>query len=454
MEHLKGNQLSVLIPTDQQREAIDLWLEEGSLLLHGETGSGKTLVGVEGLKKINKPVNLIIAPLHTYTSWARTLENQTDYELRHINRKNKAGKQTEADILNGVPGYYFIGTQLFQRVEWKPRKIGAVVFDEVHALANRKSKTFKVAKTFKPVPYKLGLSATPAGSRFEGLWSVTKFLFPEEIDNSYWRWVTDFCTTTYDPFQYMKVTGEKQPGKFVKSLPGYIHMPSPHVGEVIHKYIDVDLNQKQYRAYKLLEEESIAFYDNNPEFVDLPAVLYTRLLQSTLATPKITSWIDEYGEKRSVAEFPPETTSSKTDIFLDLLKSIGDKNIVVFSHSRIFIEYLHNKLQQKNYRSKIFDSKDAANIMNDFGEDFTILLGTQQSMSTGLDGLQHKSHIDVYFSLSDNPVLNKQAFGRVDRQGQRHAVTRYFIRANDTLETGKQHPRLKSNEERLEESYG
>src|SRR5699024_2320318 len=162
MEHLKGNQLSVLIPTDQQREAIDLWLEKGSLLCYGETGSGKTLIGVEGLRELDKPVNLIIGRLHTYTSWSRTLKNQTGYELRHINRKNKLGKETEADILSGVPGHYFVGRELFQRIDWKPRKIDVVVFDEIHAISNRKSKTYKVSKKMKPVPYKLGLSATPA----------------------------------------------------------------------------------------------------------------------------------------------------------------------------------------------------------------------------------------------------------------------------------------------------
>lgn len=446
--------MKTLTPNEKQIKAIQLWKDSGGLLLHGATGSGKTLVGVEGIAEIDMPVNLIVGPLHVFTSWARTLKNQTGHVLRHVHRKNKAGKETEADILKGVPGHYFIGTQLFQRIEWNAKNIDVFVWDECHALANRNSKTFKAAKKFRSVPYKLGLSATPAGSKFEGFWSVSKFLFPHEIDNSFWRWVSKWATTEYDPYVYKKVTGEQNPGAFVNSLPGYTQMPSPHVGEVTHKYIDVDLNQKQLKAYKLLENESIAFYDDNPEFVELPAVLYTRLLQSTLATPKITSWVDEFGENRSTAEFPPETTSSKADIFFDLLKSIGKENIVVFSHSRIFIEYLHNKLQQKNYRSKVFDSKDAANIMEQFGEEFTILLGTQQSMSTGLDGLQHKCHIDVYFSLNDNPVLNKQAFGRIDRMGQEHPVTRYFIRANDTLETGKQHPRLKSNEERLEESYG
>ena len=459
MEHLKGNQLSVLIPTDQQREAIDLWLEKGSLLCHGETGSGKTLIGVEGLRELDKPVNLIIGPLHTYTSWARTLKNQTGYELRHINRKNKLGKETEADILNGVPGHYFVGRELFQRIEWNPRKIDVVVFDEIHAISNRKSKTYKASKKMKPVPYKLGLSATPAGNKFEGMYSISKFLFPEEIDNSFWRWVTEWCSTEYDPFAHLRVTGELNPGAFVKSLPAYTFMPSPHQGEVVIKYIDVELTPTQRKMYKALEEESIAWFEDNPTFVDLPATLYMRLMQSVLAVPKITTWeeVNENGEvvQRSTAEFPQDTKSTKIDVFLDLLKDIPeDEALVCFSHSKIFAELLLFRLQKAGHEARIFDKNNTKELVEGLGTDYRILIGTQQSMGEGLDGLQHKSHIDVFFTLSDNMMLNTQAFGRVDRQGQGRAVIRYVIRALNTVETDKQVPRLLTAEEILEKSYG
>ena len=447
-----------LIPTEKQREAIDKWKEVGGLLVNGQTGSGKTLIGVEGIKELDKPVNLIIGPLHTYTSWARTLQNQSGLELRHVNRKNKAGKEAEADVLAGVPGHYFIGRELFRTVEWKPHKLDVVVFDEIHAISNRNSKSFKVAKKLKPVPYKLGLSATPAGNKFEGMYSVSKFLFPDEIDNSFWRWVGDWATTEYDPFAYKKITGEKNPGEFVKSLPAYVYMPSPHKGEVVIKYIDVDLTPTQRKMYKSLEEESIAWFEDNPTFVQLPATLYMRLMQSVLAIPKITTWqeINENGElvDRSTAEFPENTKSTKIDVFLDLLKDIPEEEpLVCFTHSRIFAELLQSRLEDAGHAAEIFDKNNATELRDGLGTDYRILIGTQQAMGEGFDGLQWNCHIDVYFTMSDNLMLNTQAFGRVDRQGQEKAVIRYVIRARDTVETNKQVPRLLTAEEILERSY-
>lgn len=447
-----------LIPTKTQREAIDKWKEVGSLLVNGQTGSGKTLIGVEGLLEIDEPVNLIIGPLHTYTSWARTLQNQSGLELRHVNRKNKAGKAAEADVLAGVPGHYFVGRELFRTVEWKPRKLDVVVFDEIHAISNRNSKSFKVAKKLKPVPYKLGLSATPAGNKFEGMYSVSKFLFPNEIDNSFWRWVGDWATTEYDPFAYKKITGEKRPGQFVKSLPAYVYMPSPHKGEVVIKYIDVDLTPTQRKMYKSLEDESIAWFEDNPTFVQLPATLYMRLMQSVLAIPKIETWqeINENGElvDRSSAEFPENTKSTKIDVFLDLLKDIPeDEPLVCLTHSRIFADLLLSRLQKAGHEARIFNKDYTKELVEGLGSDYRILIGTQQSMGEGIDGLQHKSNIDVYFTMSDNMMMNTQAFGRIDRQNQTKAVIRYVIRAKDTVETDKQIPRLLTAEEILEKSY-
>src|SRR5699024_4965684 len=204
---------------------------------------------------------------------------------------------------------------------------------------------------------------------------------------------------------------------------------------------------------------SIAWFEDNPTFVDLPATLYMRLMQSVLAVPKITTWeeVNENGEvvQRSTAEFPQDTKSTKIDVFLDLLKDIPeDEALVCFSHSKIFAELLLFRLQKAGHEARIFDKNNTKELVEGLGTDYRILIGTQQSMGEGLDGLQHKSHIDEFFTLSDNMMLNTQAFGRVDRQGQGRAVIRYVIRALNTVETDKQVPRLLTAEEILEKSYG
>lgn len=442
-----------LTPTDKQREVGALWKEHGGLILNGQVGSGKTLAAVEGFRTLETEVNLVIAPLHTYSSWKSTVENQLGETLRFIDKK-KAGQEADTDLRKGVPGFYFIGRERFRQYNFRRFPIDAVVLDEAHFVGNRNSKSFKVGKSLKNVPYKLAMSGTISGNKFEGMYGVSKVTFPDDVDNSFWRWVSEWCHTEYSPFTYQEIVGEKNPGEFVKSLPAYMFMESPYQEEPITTFIDVDLTPTQRKIYKTLEEESILFMEENPTFVDLPATLYTRLLQTVLAVPEIHTWIDDEGKERSTATFPENAKSTKIDIFLDLLKDIDeDEPIVVFSHSKIFIELLSKRLNEKGYPTEVFDSKRTDELIEGFGKDFRILAGTQAAMGEGLNGLQHKSHYEVIFSLSDNRIMNKQARGRLSRRGQEKQVYTYIIRANDTVETHKQHPRLKSGEELLEQSF-
>lgn len=442
-----------LVPSADQLHVASTWKEVGGLLLDGDTGSGKTLAAITGFLELGTKVNLIVAPLHTFSGWRRTLKRQTGQELQFIDA-SKQGKQVDRNLQASLPGFYFIGRERFRTYNWRHYDIDAVVLDEVHFIANRNSKSFKTAKTLSKVPYKMGMSATVAGNNFAGMYSVSKFIFPDDVGNSFWRWVDEWCTTEYDPFAYKAITGEREPGKYIRNLPAYIKMVTPYQEQPIIQYIDVDLTPTQYKIYKQLEEEAILWYEEHPTYVDLPTTLYMRLLQTTLAVPKLIQWFDEEGKAHTRAEFPEKTRSTKTDIFLDLLKDIPeDEAIICYSHSKIFVEYLHNRLVDAGHASRVFNSQDATNLIEGLGKDYRILCTTQQAIGEGTDGLQNQARYEVWFSFSDNRLLNKQASGRLNRQGQTEQVYRYVIRANDTVETDKQHPRLLSGEEILQQSF-
>lgn len=443
-----------LTPSEHQLNVVSMWESEKSLLLRGDTGSGKTFAAVLGMIQINKPVNLIVAPLHTRSGWERTLLNEFDIELKWMNSTAK-GKDIAADLMGGLPGFYFVGREYFRNFDWKHfKKVDTIVLDEVHFISNRKSKSFDAALSTVGVPYRLGMSATPAGNKFEGLYSVTRWLFPDHVPKSYWKWVDQWCETGFDPFAYKAILGELNPGEYVKSLPAYYEMPTPYTGQPVVEYIDVDLTPTQRKIYKALEEEAILWFDEHPTFVDLPSSLYMRLLQTTLAVPKIEVWVDDEGKEHSTAFFPPNTKSTKIDIFLDLLKDIPeDEAIICYTHSKIFAELLTDRLVEKNHDAVLFDSAEAKKYIEGLGKDYRILVATQQAIGEGTDGLQNNARYEVWFSFSDNRLLNKQAAGRLNRQGQTEQVYRYVIRAKDTVETNKQHPRLVSGEELLEQSF-
>ena len=172
-----------------------------------------------------------------------------------------------------------------------------VLFDEVHRAQNRNSKTHK---TLKQVTggFKLAMSGTPTGNKFEGAWAVTRWLWPDEITNSFHIWVTRWCSTEYDHFApgNRKVVGEKEPGAFFNWLPCYVRIESELDVSLDEEIRYVELSAVQRKAYDQLEKSMITWVEGNPLVVEFPITLRARLRQASLGMFSV----DEAGESRLI----------------------------------------------------------------------------------------------------------------------------------------------------------
>src|SRR5699024_3032957 len=130
-------------------------------------------------------------------------------------------------------GVYVVGREYMLRFVLKGVTPYLLVVDVAHFIQNRKRKDFLKVKTIKAW-YKMGLSGTPFRNKFEGAWSVTRWLFPEHVDRSFWRWAVVWTKTEFDPFTYnkKKIVGKRNPGEYVKQLPCYTYIESKVVGAV------------------------------------------------------------------------------------------------------------------------------------------------------------------------------------------------------------------------------
>lgn len=448
--------LNKLSSHDYQTEAIDAVLRDKRTLIKAPTGAGKTLVGVEAILRAGTKVNLIIAPLHTFTGWEHTFRRQGGADLQFIDARKK-GKEAHEALAMEIPGNYFIGRERLRTQSWTGWNVDFVVLDECQSFTNHKSLGFKMLKTLKP-EYAIAMSATPAGNNFQGLFSVTQWLWPEFTGKSYWKWLTSWARTEPDPYSYAKVVGEAVPGKYLASIPSYVSMPSiyketPNIFE-----IEVELGAQQRKHYKEVERDSITFLDENPLITELPATRYMRLLQMTLAVPTIEQiWDEEIADYRDHVTFSDDAKSAKADALEDLLKDIAEENVMVYTHSKQYATYLTKRLQRKGFEARQWIggmSKEEKHYkLTNFGKDFNIMVATLQSIGEGTDGLQHISNTEVWMSVSDNRYLNIQAQGRLSRQGQEETVNRYVIRAKETVELSKQHPRITVDTSILEASF-
>jgi len=433
--------LERLVPTPEQEEAIVKMVSNtsGAALNASTMGAGKTVKAVEVVRRRGDKVVLLIAPLGTRLGWKTTFERQgVALPFKWLNSA-KQGKANMDDWVWGKPGIYFVGTEYFVRQGWEKRsrtkvwthQPDIVLFDEAHRSQNRNSKTYKTIKQVK-APMKISMSGTPTGNSFEGAYAVTKWLWPDLVDNSYYMWRGRWCELEYDHFEPsgQKVVGEKKPGAFFNSLPCYIRLESELDVDLVEEQVFVELSVTQRRAYNKLEKDLIVWVEDNPLVVEFPITLRTRLRQATLGMFSV----DEAGE----VTFDNDCKSSKLDALQDILGNrIAGEKALILTDSKKFANVICARIdnalpwhgdvsqaQREKYKEE-FISGDAQ-----------YLVAVTSAIAEGVDGLQHATRNIVWVSRSDNRILNEQAMKRIHRNGQKQQVQSFEIVALDTYDSG------------------
>lgn len=434
-----------LIPTPDQQRAIDRMLAEttGAALNASTMGAGKTVKAVEVARGLDAKTILLIAPLNTRLGWQVTFERQgVDLPFKWI-RNHKEGKANLTDWEWQQPGIYFVGVEYFVRLGWSGKERtktwshqpDLVLFDEAHRSQNRKSKTYRTLKQVK-AKYKLAMSGTPTGNSFAGAWSLTKWLWPDKIPNSYWQWVDQWCATEYDHFSPTgkKVVGERKPGAFFNSLPCYIRIESELNADLIEDQVYVELTAAQRKAYRDLENKMVTWVQERPLIVEFPISLRTRLRQATLGMFSIDD--DE------TVTFEDDCQSSKIDVMFDILADeFEDEPALIFTDSKKFANVVVSRLTKAGHTALPWHGDISQARRQETKEAFVggsckYLVAVISAIAEGVDGLQQATRNVLWLNRSDNRILNEQAIKRIHRQGQTKSVRSIELIAIDTYDSG------------------
>jgi superfamily II DNA or RNA helicase len=406
-------------------------------------GAGKTLKAVELCKRLDAEVILLIAPLNTRLGWQVTFERQAvDLPFKWIN-SSKEGKANLQDWEWQQPGIYFVGVEYFVRLGWDKTvrtKVWAKVpdvalFDEVHRSQNRKSKTHKTLRQVK-AGYKLAMSGTPTGNSFSGAWAVTKWLWPDLIEGSYWAWVDRWCATEYDHFSPSgkKIVGEKRPGAFFNALPCYVRLESEIDAELIEEQVYVELTSQQRKAYNELEAKMVTWLEERPLVVEFPIVLRIRLRQATLGMFSL----DDNDE----ITFDEDCKSVKIDVMFDILEDdFENESCLILTDSRKFADVVVKRLRNDGRIAEAWHGGTPDGERQRIKEDFIngrvqYVVAVIAAIAEGVDGFQHATRNVLWLNRSDNRILNEQVAKRVHRQGQTRTVRSVELLAVDTYDLG------------------
>lgn len=420
-------------------------------------GTGKTAVSVWNAinafgDALTNQIILVIAPVRTEPGWRHHWETLAGVEMKTLSgKKTKAALKVWADLEARQPGVYFITWELMRsrnkEKRWDGRakkhvyksmpkpfygvEFGMVIADEWHRACNHSSLNFDVARHIKS-RYRLALSATPAGNKPCNIWAALKFLWPNHY-GGYWDFCEKFFHVEYNPYTSFgkSYTAEKRPGAIRRGAPSYQEVTqaeaNPELPGVIVHRVEVELTREQRKLYDELEQKALTFLDDYPLALSIPMELDLRLRQMTLGVPSFN--------EDSIVDYKPDCKSSKLDAMMDIIADLAeDEPIVVWVHSQRFIKAVLHRLKKGGIKALEISGKAHGDFQAMINGDIRVLVILHEAGAEGIDGLQRVCHTEIWLSMSNSLIINEQATGRLNRQGQTQPVNRFLIQATNTVD--------------------
>lgn len=452
----------------QEREinrTTNVLRDGGGALLAWEPGCGKTYGAIWVTQKLGAGRRVIVVcPKRVIPSWQASIKTIAGREARVLSRTTKVGRANIEDMLNGEDGWWVINFELlvslgkaveakkWPNVLFSKKSFNMVVVDEVHRIANHRTQSFRAVKALKST-YRLGLSGTPAGNKPVNIYGVLKFLNPNSVDRSFYRFADEFFVSKFNPFAaspYARIYGgEKAPGSLRDSVGDKwsVMRGSEVFGDlppVNVQRVACGMRREQRRMYCEFVEHRLAIMDGGASVASSAAVLDGRLRQITLGPLKIVDDSVEFEERGS----------SKIDATLDILSDLlSDEKVILWCHSRKFMTPLRKRLTDAGHQS-VELSSDYRDEWRRFLEPDgpRILCAVIAAAAEGIDGLQNICNTEVWLSEDNSVILNLQASARLNRKGQTKRVNRFLLQCENTVDVTAVEPRLVAGYERLRES--
>lgn len=453
-----------LTPYPRQEEAIQRMMAEPtqSILLASEQDQGKTLLSIEFALRMGFKRVLFIGIKDTFDQFRERAEAQSDgaQTIRRIDA-SKPGTAALADMEWGMEGWYFIGQQLFTTRDWRNEPTGKydnkgkeiqkavqlhtwdrldldlIVYDEIHMAANHQSRGRKTIQAVHP-EWKIAMSGTFYGNKFDNAWAPTQWLWPKIIPRSYWAWRDHWCAEFEQRVKGGNTTkvvvGEKAPeGTFVASLPCYIrHVGAEKVPEPT--IIEVDLQPEQRRMYDSLEKNLLVWKQDHPFIIEWPVTLKERLRTLALAE------FDFIPETQEVY-LRDDAESTKLEALWEELAKYPQDKVVLGTHSKKFAKFAVKRMLKKNLKvvewSGDISSKGREEIKQAWiADEIQYIVCVMKSFSTGLDWAQSNCwRMGVFSEPVGDPTVAGQWVRRVFRTGPHKDKFEWFkIQARSTFD--------------------
>lgn len=320
----------------------------------------------------------------------------------------------------------------------------AVIADEAHRAKNRKS--LQTRGLFKiKADMKLALTGTPLMNSPDELWSLLRWLYPEQY-TAFWTFYDDYVDAYETSHGRKIVTGVKNPDALRFELSTRLVRRTKaevlSLPDKTRQIISVTLPAKQRKLYQEAEKQMWFEVEQAIKEGDKNAVKFAEAALKGGKLYQVPNGAARLVRLQQIASTPAllggEDESIKLDTAEEIILDNQPKQFVVFTKFVKTAELLVERLKAKGIRAAAFsghvDSQARTELENEFqAGDIDVLVGTIAAMREGITLTAASDQI--WLERDWTPANNEQGEDRCHRTGQRHPVTILIIQAEDTVDT-------------------
>lgn len=402
-----------------QKNIVNKALNYGSYGIFADTGTGKTLMGLEIASHYEK--TLVLCPLSIIESaWIEDCNkfypNKKIISLWNTSKKKRIEnlkQQADIYVLN-YEGLKIIYNEIIAS------NFDCLIVDESSKMKNMKSQiTNTILSLSEHMPHKFVLSGCPTPNHNSEIFPQMKLINPEIFGNNYYGFLAKyFSQDMKNPHRWYQ-TQENKEAFFSRLSEQSIFLKKEDCVELPEKVFLIrryELNKEQRQYYNNMLQDIKDNINSWSKFEFTAKLMKLREIISGFVIDK----------KNNIVDF----TTSKDEELARVIDEIGNKPIIIWCQFTHEIEKLSKKFNGVGLTSK---TKDRDKIISDFKNNKIRLLFTHPKL-LGMGLTFINCTYNIYYSLSFSYEEFKQSQDRIHRIGQQNKCTYIILQAKNTID--------------------
>lgn len=403
-----------------QRDIVNTALNHGCYGIFSDTGTGKTVMGLELANHYSK--SLILCPLSVIeTAWVDDCHRfYPDKEI--VNVWSNGGKAERVKLLNKSADLYVMNYESYKILRNEVRNAGfdCIIVDESSVMKNMSSQiTQALLELVTVIPHRFVLSGCPTPNHNSEIFPQMKFVDPELFGNNYYGFLARyFHQDMSNPHEWYQTDDDKE-RYFARLSEQSIFLKKEDCVDLPEKVFEVkkfEMAGTQRQYYDTIVQDIQANINQWSKFEFTAKLMKLREVTSGFVI----------GKDNGVTDFD----NNKEALLREVLSGIGDRQVIVWCQFQHEIETLAAKFGGVGLTSK---TKGRDDIIRGFKNGSIRLLFTHPKLiGKGLTftGCTY----NIYYSLSFSYEEFKQSQDRIHRIGQNSKCTYIILQAANSIE--------------------